>query len=297
MNRIWISGAVVVAAMLGCTAPAGINANGNGGDGQGGSGAGATTNTGTTTIGNDSGLPCDVAMVVSSLCTSCHSNPPTPGTPMSLLSYADLTAQKNGKTYAQLSVERMASTSAPMPPGGGATASDIAVLQAWIDAGLPMGACGEVDAGPPDPTFQGDPTCESGTYFQPGLDVEQWGDLMYPGQACIKCHASDEGPIFRIAGTVFDAGKVLDDCLPPPAVNLALAKVVITDKNGVEHQLNVNKNGNFTSKQVFPFPYKAKVTYMGKERVMSAEQTNGDCNICHTEAGDQNAPGRIALPM
>lgn len=301
MNRIFMSVAIGVAAALGCTAPMGIDVNGHGGGAQGGNGTttttGTTTNTGTTTIGGDSGLPCDVAMVLSALCTSCHSNPPTPGTPMPLLSYADLTAQKNGVSYAQLSVNRMSSTSAPMPPGGGATAADIAVLQAWIDQGLPMGACGEVDAGPPDPTFLGDPTCESGNYFVPPPDIEDAKEMMYPGQACIQCHTKEgEGPKFKIAGTVFAMGKVLDDCLPPPAVNMTQAKVVITDANGAEHTLSVNKNGNFATKLPVAFPYKAKVVYNGKERLMSAAQTNGDCNVCHTEAGMQMAPGRIALP-
>lgn len=308
MKQLWMAVAVVFAAVAGCTAPTGVDVGAKGGNGQGGSGAGVTTTTGTSTIGEDSGLPCDVAAVLSKLCTSCHSDPPMTGTPMPLLTYADLAAQKGGKSYAVLAVERMSSAYQPMPPGGGATATDIAAFQAWIDAGLPMGTCGQVEPGPVDTTFQGEPGCSSGMYFQPPEDIEDAKDKMYPGRACIKCHEAEDGPRFKVAGTVFDTGKVLDDCLPPAAVNIASAQVIITDANGVEHVLSVNKNGNFHDEEgdddddddkpskSIAFPYKAKVVYQGKERHMSSAQTNGDCNSCHTDAGTMSAPGRIALP-
>ena len=44
------------------------------------------------------------------------------------------------------------------------------------------------------------------------------------------------------------------------------------------------------------FPYTASVRWNGLERKMMAEQTNGDCNECHTQYGDNGAPGRIILP-
>ena len=43
-------------------------------------------------------------------------------------------------------------------------------------------------------------------------------------------------------------------------------------------------------------PFTAKVTYQGRERAMTAPQTSGDCNGCHTQAGANGAPGRITLP-
>jgi hypothetical protein len=43
-------------------------------------------------------------------------------------------------------------------------------------------------------------------------------------------------------------------------------------------------------------PFRAKVTYMGRERDMAAGQTSGDCNACHTQSGAMSAPGRIILP-
>ena len=293
--RTWMAAAGVAMGMvLGCVGPNGINANGNGGNGQGGAG--------TNTIGTDSGLPCAIADVLSAQCVSCHGSPPTGNAPMPLLSHADLTAQKNGKSYAQLSLERMQDTAAPMPPGGGATAADIQAFQDWINAGTPMGDCGGVDAGPPDPAFQGDPTCD-GTVANhiseqaaDGLPDSQLA-AMNPGEACLACHKGE--PPFNVAGTVFSTGKVLDLCLPPPTIDITQAKVVITDKNGVDHSLYVNKVGNFHSAD-FPaiaMPYTARVEYMGKTRAMSASQTDGDCNKCHTATGTQGAPGRIALPQ
>ena len=36
--------------------------------------------------------------------------------------------------------------------------------------------------------------------------------------------------------------------------------------------------------------------YMGRERLMIAAQTSGDCNSCHTQAGASAAPGRLLTP-
>ena len=71
------------------------------------------------------------------------------------------------------------------------------------------------------------------------------------------------------------------------------------DADGIEHTLTVNAVGNFHADKhtTFSLPYHARVVAAGKTRAMSAAQTDGDCNGCHTEAGAQNAPGRIALPQ
>ncbi|MFT3767730.1 MAG: hypothetical protein QM820_19930 [Minicystis sp.] len=298
---------LAIGLVLGCVGPMGIDYNGNGGNG-----TGASTGTGTTTIGTDSGLPCDVAAVLSAHCTSCHGNPPTGGAPMSLLTYAELTAPSKTdptKTNAALSVTRMQSAYAPMPPGGGVPAADIATFEAWVTAGTPMGACGEVDAGPPDTTFDGPSTCE-GTVKSATC---QESKTMNPGMPCIDCHnnpgkysppcesGGDEGgPNFKIAGTVFALGHVPDNCRPSTdqSAKLMASKVIITDANGVDHPISVNSVGNFYLEYgSVPFPYSARVEYGGKTRAMSAKQTSGDCNTCHTDAGSQNAPGRIALPQ
>jgi hypothetical protein len=43
-------------------------------------------------------------------------------------------------------------------------------------------------------------------------------------------------------------------------------------------------------------PFRAKVVYQGRERVMNTAQTNGNCNSCHTQNGTGSAPGRIVIP-
>ncbi len=82
-----------------------------------GSSVDTTGTNGTTTAGD--GLPCDVTQVLQSKCWACHGVKPIGGAPMSLATYDDLVAASKGnasKTNVQLSVERMQSTTAAMPP-------------------------------------------------------------------------------------------------------------------------------------------------------------------------------------
>src|SRR5690242_8584120 len=114
----------------------------------------------------------------------------------------------------------------------------LAVAVAWV-VGL---SCGGVDdlvivgtgGGPPvDPVFEGAPTCPGGDFFTGDATN---GSAMYPGEPCIACHRVDGGPLFAMGGTVFATGKVLDDCLPSPDLDLTQAQVVIHDANG-DHSL------------------------------------------------------------
>jgi hypothetical protein len=185
-----------------------------------------------------------------------------------------------------------------MPPGGGLPAADVSAFAAWVAAGTPQGSCGTVDldAGPPDTTFNGPSTCTSGV-IEP--TTYNGFSSMNPGEACVQCHMTSGGPGWQLGGTVFALGHVPDGCQPDAqqTADLTQAKVVITDASGVEHTLSVNSVGNFHAKGAYPTPYTAKVTFNGKTRAMAASQTNGDCNVCHTDAGAQGAPGRIALPQ
>jgi len=81
-------------------------------------------------------LPSDVQSLMQSLCTRCHSSPPTGGAPFSLVSYADVRA------HASAAVSDM--TNGVMPLGGPrATSAQIQTLQNWINAGFPSGtSCG-----------------------------------------------------------------------------------------------------------------------------------------------------------
>ena len=243
-----------------------------------------------------SGLPCPVADVLAAQCLVCHSNPPMQGVPLSLGSYADLTASSQvdpAVTVAQRAVLRMQDPQSPMPPGAApsASAADVATIQAWIDAGYPTGECGADGGTNP---FDVPPVCSSGSMWLYG---EDGGDLMHPGRACIACHlqSGDDGvPIFTIAGTVYPTAHEPNECVSTAAM---AATVVITDADLHAVSLGVNASGNFTYYQPgFVAPYTAKVVFEGRERLMSASQTNGDCNGCHTQDGAQGAPGRILLP-
>lgn len=307
MKRIWISMvAAGIGAVIGCVGPNGALV-GTGGAGHGGN------STGTSTIGGDSGLPCDVADFLVAHCTSCHGNPTSDGAPMSLLSYADLTAPSKTdatQTYAQLSLTRIKDATSPMPPGIHLAQSDYGAFETWVTSGAQMGSCGTIDAGPGDTTFT-DPmatTCDGTVHAATCVESK----TMNPGMPCLGCHNnpqsfappcnafSDQGPSFALAGTVFARGHVADGCRTT-GVDLTQAKVVITDKNGKEHNVSVNSAGNFYWDTFvlgsLAKPYSARVEYQGKVRAMSATQTDGDCNGCHTADGTNSAPGRIALPQ
>lgn len=162
-----------------------------------------------------------------------------------------------------------------------------------------------------DLTFQGDPTCASGNTLPHVDDPDDLEDLGYEeddmnaGEPCVACHAKEDGPEWRLGGTVFATGKVTDRCEPPSGVTLSDAVVVVTDVNGIQHFLAVTALGNFyadeeamtPSLEIPPGEYRAEVRYNGKTRAMVAPQTDGDCNKCHTAAGANGAPGRIALPQ
>jgi hypothetical protein len=62
--------------------------------------------------------------------------------------------------------------------------------------------------------------------------------------------------------------------------------------------LTITDGGNFMLELDAPlaFPITAGVRYRGRTRWMIQRQVTGDCNTCHTEQGEHNAPGRIQLP-
>jgi hypothetical protein len=157
-------------------------------------------------------------------------------------------------------------------------------------AGAPGGAGGSGQPGAivPDP-FSVPPTCTSGTTWRGDK-----GELMNPGRACIDCHSTDEGPDFTIAGTIYPTAHEPDLCYGADGANGAL--VVVTGADGRVITLTPNGSGNFSYEGAVMRPFRAKVVYMGRERVMAAAQTSGDCNICHTQSGAMSAPGRILLP-
>ncbi|MBI2393350.1 MAG: hypothetical protein HYV09_27450 [Deltaproteobacteria bacterium] len=241
-----------------------------------------------------SGLPCDVADLLLARCTSCHSNPPVGGAPYALVTYDDLARSSPanpGQTVAQRSLIRMEDAKSPMPPGG-ATAAEGATLKAWIGGGMPRVDCSSTaDAGPSPWTAP--VGCVSGSRWTRGDDGSS---SMHPGRACIACHKSEwEAPKYSIAGTVYSSAHEEDDC-NAKSTDVSGTHVVITGADGRTFDLVANAAGNFFTRAIIALPYRAKVVKDGRERVMSAPQSNGDCNACHTVAGVDGAPGRVLAP-
>jgi Copper type II ascorbate-dependent monooxygenase, C-terminal domain/Copper type II ascorbate-dependent monooxygenase, N-terminal domain len=86
------------------------------------------------------GLPCEVARVVKDVCQTCHSNPPAAGAPMPLVSWED--TQRPSKSNPAEPVwkrmkARLHDAAHPMPPITPLAPSDLAALDAWLDAGAP----------------------------------------------------------------------------------------------------------------------------------------------------------------
>ncbi|MDP2339646.1 MAG: carboxypeptidase-like regulatory domain-containing protein [Deltaproteobacteria bacterium] len=131
--------------------------------------------------------------------------------------------------------------------------------------------------------------------------TQQWwfrGDresaAMRPGYDCVDCHrARRDGPIDDVMGTVFFGVDDEDDCRGIPGV-----RVDILDADGnLAFSTTTNSGGNFrASSAAMPSPYFARVSYEGRVREMATSQTDGSCNRCHTQAGIEDAPGRIMLP-
>jgi cytochrome c553 len=236
-------------------------------------------------------LPCDVAQAIST-CLACHGSTPTQNAPIALASYADLTAvASDGRTEAEHAVDRMNGTPSPMPPAPASApaASDIAAIQSWIAAGYPQGTCQTTDP------YNTPTVCTSGQSGSGG-----GSPFMLPGQPCIACHQTTggEAPIYRFMGTVYPTAHEPDNCIGAGSVQYSGVQVIVTDAQGKTFTMTPNLTGNFLGPNSGSpvMPYTAKVTYQGRERVMSTPQTSGDCNSCHTEQGNSNAPGRIMLP-
>ncbi|HEX2659593.1 MAG TPA: hypothetical protein VHU40_15020 [Polyangia bacterium] len=147
------------------------------------------------------------------------------------------------------------------------------------------------DGASTDP-FAAAPTCTSGLTWTRGNHGDE---DMNPGRACIDCHSQEaDAPKLTIAGTLYPTAHEPDLC--DGVSDGSGAKIVILGADGATLTLSPNAAGNFRSQSKVVTPFRAKITYMGRERVMASAQTSGDCNSCHTQAGANSAPGRIVLP-
>jgi hypothetical protein len=233
-----------------------------------------------------------------------------------MVTYADLIAPAKtapSRRVIDVAVDRMKDPMKPMPPlpAAPATPTEVKVLEDWIAAGMPSkcGAAGgdggttDGGVGPEGSSFNPydtPVTCSSKSTWTGG---DEGSGNMSPGGTCVSCHATDrEAPKFIFGGTVYPTAHEPDDC---NGVNGGVdgATVVIVDADGTTTTLPVNSVGNFWMRRTtFAMPYRAKVVKNGFERLMITQQTNGDCNACHTEKGTTVtpgtavAPGRIMLP-
>jgi hypothetical protein len=211
-------------------------------------------------------------------CTSCHSDPPTDNSLCGLVTFADLVAPaKENPTMneAEFSVLRMQSTVSPMPPAAlllPATASDIATLQNWINAGYPSGQCSPdagVGGGPVD-VFKGQPPY-----------VAMPGDKAHnAGRDCLSCHG------FGIAGTLYSA----------KGTAVANAEVRLVDGSGNAFSVYSGPNGNFYSGTTFTSGAHTGVRNAAGQAVMVGPITYGGCNKCHCTGGASCTTTRLHLP-
>ncbi len=245
--------------------------------------------------GAETGLPCEVQQVLENRCIGCHLTK----SPPPLLTYDALLApapSDSTKIMAQRPLERMESTSSPMPPAPAAppTADEIAVFRQWVEAGTPKGAActpsPDGGTGNGDGTNYNTPTvCTSKSNWTGGNEESP---NMRPGGACITCHSMRGGPVFSVAGTVYPTAHEPNDC---NGVGGALT-VLVTDAKGKTTQIPVNGVGNFAGRDRISPPFHVKVSDGTNERAMAGALTAGDCNSCHTVGGANGAPGRIMAP-
>ncbi len=269
---------VAATALGGCVDGA---TDGAGGGSTGGGPAGAASD-----------LPCDVADLLATHCVSCHQGSNLKGD-VDLSSRAALIAASPAwpeESVAERAVARMKDAGFPMPQAGQLPAAQIAVLEDWVTAGMPEGACGSEPPGPVEIK------CTSGQFESGGEESKD----MTPGQACIKCHSTPddegetEGPRFRFAGTVYPTPHEPDDCV---ATGVGGAVVVVTDANGASLEATVRAGGNFfVEGNPLAMPITAEIRKDGKVLKMMDPVMSGDCNTCHTAEGAEGASGRIFPP-
>jgi hypothetical protein len=188
---------------------------------------------------------------------------------------------------------------------------DLLACSARIDGGMGEGADASqptgsdpsdaepaTDDGGPDP-FLAPPSCTSGIQWTGGT---RESPDMQPGEPCVACHTRGEAPRLAFGGTVYPTAHEPSQCY---GATKGGATVVVTDANGKSVTATVNAAGNFFARATAALtaPLKAKVVFMGRERIMLSAVPSGDCNVCHTQQGTTTlatpsipAPGRIILP-
>jgi len=253
------------------------------------------------------GVPCDVATMLASNCNGCHSDPPITGALAGLVTYADLMAPSQempNENEAQLSLARMKNSSSPMPPGALPPASDVTMLQNWINAGYPMGSCGgggggggaDAGAGGADGGAVSPPISSSSVFAKaaPYSMGQPVGGKHNAGQDCMSgCH--NHG--FTFSGTLYDSN----------GAGIGGAEVRLVDANGKAISVYTavgGAQGNFYSSQSFAGPAHIGVRDATNTKDMLTPiqtmsqppaSTGGACGACHCTGGGCTV-ARIHLP-
>lgn len=248
-------------------------------------------------------------------CLVCHGEPRQYAATQRLDSWQELHLDSPlsvGIPRYQDAAERMRATDGRQMPPEGITmpAAERERLAVWLANGAHLRKCDDQGNPIPEPTAPPPTVCSSNQFWP---DAGSAGPLMFPGRDCLQCH-QDNGKAQHIVagGTVFPTLRELDDCGGVDGTDGGMAglQVVLTDAEGTERTMKVNRNGNFVLAQ-FPtqaplvMPYTAKVvnTRTGAERHMVGAQRELSCNGCHAVEPsligytEQNPPpGRIVAP-
>ena len=134
---------------------------------------------------------------------------------------------------------------------------------------------------------------------------------MYPGQDCVGCHLSLDGPPLMAAGTVYglpdrDGARTS----APLCFGVEGVRVTITGAEGTVLQTRTNRAGNFYFEgppDALPVPFSVQLDYTlpnGRATVqtMTTQPSYGGCGRCHdpsvaaTTATPDLMPGEIAGP-
>lgn len=150
--------------------------------------------------------------------------------------------------------------------------------------------------------------CASGKRWVGELTADE---EMYPGQDCVGCHLSLDGPPLMAAGTVYglpDRGGARTSV--PLCFGVEGVLVTITGADGTVLKTRTNRAGNFYLEgppEALPVPFSVQLDYTlpdGRATVqtMTTQPSFGGCGRCHdpkvapTVATPGLMPGDIAGP-
>ncbi len=110
------------------------------------------------------------------------------------------------------------------------------------------------------------------------------------GQGCLNaggCHGATPGStVFTVAGTLYTTGA--------GAAPSAGSTIILVDGAGLEVKVVTSTNGNFYTSQAVTFPVTAKASLCPTTKAMTATAADGNCNSCHSPAGQAGARINIA---